>query len=447
MSSNGQVAVLSARDVARDETRISFETLSGQLRELEPLAQMLLLAQAYGLEGFTPRRANNSREQDDGGVLSHHASGARLHRASYESLSSPLLSKNTSRKKLATSASWKSFARKLPKCIVPQSPWSIWGYKLVAKVGDKYFSLRSGEDVEYAIGSSVEEEARPDRRGGLYICDSPASALSQYIETRFADGLAVTLLRCSCVGPFVDYGGGKAACSELTPIEEVQIPSRDVPIGPTPGLWQRLHATGTFSTPPSGSHFCKDRRMRAMPGWALVGFTLVARMGKPPLGDRYFSLWTVEAFRYELGEVVSDTTLTEPSQDHLWVVRALEDAERVPISIAEKMRSSGIGSAPRTLLRCICDGPFVEHADGRIACTKLTPLDEVALPNSQVFSWQAATFVPAAPQQARPPRTPRMRAATVQRALRTATAQRVEPQSRPASAPFHGRRACLVQRN
>lgn len=329
--------------------------------------------------------------------------------------------------------------------MMPPSNWEIWGYKLVAKVGQRYFSLWKGERAEYEIGLPLDEEAMPDRRGGLYICDSPASAARQYIATTFpGNALCVVMLRCACRGPFVDYGGGSAACSSLTPLGEVPLPSGES--GPNAGLWQRLYASH-----PGGAHTDERGRMSMMPGWEVVGYTVVARMGQPPLRERLFSLWSTEAFRYDLGTSARDDSLTERSRDHLWVVSSPSEVASVPIKIAEKLRNSGVDSAPRVLLRCACEGPFVELPDGRMACKKLTPVAEVAAPRRE--EWQTAEFLPAPPEQVRPARVdPRQR---ILAGMRAAQGKGKRPQSpfrpasarprRPASAPLHGRRTLLSQ--
>lgn len=314
------------------------------------------------------------------------------------------------------------YGEQLAKKVVLPPSWEVWGYKLVAKVGGRYFSLWAGEAAEYEMGMPIKDQAFPERKGGLYICDSAASAARQYIATSFpGNALCVAMLRCACSGPFVDYGGGKAACSVLTPLGEIPLPSDGTVTAP----WDRLSATGASR----GAHCMESGRMSTMPGWEVVGYTLVAKMGQPPLRERHFSLWSTEAFRYDLGVPTRDEALTDLSRDHLWVVSSPTEAHSVRIAIAEKLRSSGVDTVQRVLLRCACKGPFAELPDGRVACSKLTPLDEVAAPNSE--ECQAAEFVPA------PPEHPRARLWCSPGAAST---RRPRPPKRPASAPFHGRR-------
>mmetsp|Transcript_31633 Transcript_31633/g.71106 ORF Transcript_31633/g.71106 Transcript_31633/m.71106 type:complete len:121 (-) Transcript_31633:29-391(-) len=42
--------------------------------------------------------------------------------------------------------------------------------------------------------------------------------------------------------------------------------------------------------------------------------------------------------------------------------------------------AGGFFFAPRLLLRCRCEGPFVEYPGGKIACSVLTPMDVQPLP-------------------------------------------------------------------
>jgi len=317
-----------------------------------------------------------------------------------------------------------------PKRTVVLPPnWEIWGYKLVAKVGRRYFSLWAGESAEYEMGLPIANEALPDRKGGLYICDSPTSAARQYVATSFpGNALCVAMLRCACRGPFIDYGGGKAACSALTPLGEVPLPTENDTCCPRAGLWQRLHATPIHAG--ADSNDCG--RMSTMPGWTVVGYTVAARLGRPPLRERYFSLWTMEASRYDLGVPVQDDSIMDPTKDHLCVVSSPAEASSVRIAIAEKLRGSGVHSAPRVLLRCSCEGPFVELLDGRVACSRLTPLEEVSLPNlHHEEGWQTTEFIPAPPLQPRPGRpSPRQQGGAMQ-----AGTKRSQRRMRPSSAP------------
>lgn len=104
--------------------------------------------------------------------------------------------------------------------------WDGTGYKVVAKVGPRYFSVWAGEGCQYGLGVTSTDAARPHHRGGLYVCRSLREAAEHYIPSK-PGGLFVSprvVLRCLCEGPFVEYPGGKIACSALTPVEELALP-------------------------------------------------------------------------------------------------------------------------------------------------------------------------------------------------------------------------------
>merc|ERR1712032_1580624 len=66
--------------------------------------------------------------------------------------------------------------------LVLGSEWKIVGYALVAKTPHgQYVSLRGKEQTPYAVGITVKNEALPRRADGLFICDSPWSAVRQHI--------------------------------------------------------------------------------------------------------------------------------------------------------------------------------------------------------------------------------------------------------------------------
>mmetsp|Transcript_76978 Transcript_76978/g.178552 ORF Transcript_76978/g.178552 Transcript_76978/m.178552 type:complete len:139 (+) Transcript_76978:138-554(+) len=104
--------------------------------------------------------------------------------------------------------------------------WDAVGYKVVAKVGPRYLSIWAGDSAEYVLGVQRREEARSQHRGGLYICRTAEAAARHHIPAH-AGGLFVAprvVLRCLCEGPFVEYLGGKVACSGLTPLQELKLP-------------------------------------------------------------------------------------------------------------------------------------------------------------------------------------------------------------------------------
>mmetsp|Transcript_23348 Transcript_23348/g.42915 ORF Transcript_23348/g.42915 Transcript_23348/m.42915 type:complete len:184 (-) Transcript_23348:111-662(-) len=105
--------------------------------------------------------------------------------------------------------------------------WDQTGYKVVAKIGSRYFSVWAGDRAEYVLQVPARETARPSHKGGLYVCPSIERATRHRIPPH-RGGLYVAprvLLRCHCEGPFVPYDGGKIACTAITPLEELPMPT------------------------------------------------------------------------------------------------------------------------------------------------------------------------------------------------------------------------------
>eukprot|EP00439_Symbiodinium_sp_Y106_P058126 s572_g8.t1 len=87
-------------------------------------------------------------------------------------------------------------------------------------------ALIPGAEVVLRMNAKAKDEAGPNHSGGLYVCRTQAAALRHRVPVRrgglfFAPRL---LLRCRCEGPFVEYPGGKIACSALTPVDVQAIP-------------------------------------------------------------------------------------------------------------------------------------------------------------------------------------------------------------------------------
>mmetsp|Transcript_110681 Transcript_110681/g.220001 ORF Transcript_110681/g.220001 Transcript_110681/m.220001 type:complete len:165 (+) Transcript_110681:56-550(+) len=106
------------------------------------------------------------------------------------------------------------------------SGWDGVGFKVVAKVGVRHLSIWAGDAAEYQLGLRTRDLARPQHGGGLYVCRSLEAAVRHRVSQR-RGGLYVAprvVLRCLCEGPFVEYIGGKIACSELVPVQELPMP-------------------------------------------------------------------------------------------------------------------------------------------------------------------------------------------------------------------------------
>eukprot|EP00747_Dinoflagellata_sp_TGD_P190077 gnl/TRDRNA2_/TRDRNA2_51224_c0_seq1.p1 gnl/TRDRNA2_/TRDRNA2_51224_c0~~gnl/TRDRNA2_/TRDRNA2_51224_c0_seq1.p1 ORF type:complete len:229 (-),score=28.35 gnl/TRDRNA2_/TRDRNA2_51224_c0_seq1:65-751(-) len=178
--------------------------------------------------------------------------------------------------------------------------WDSIGYKVVAKVGQRYFSVWAGESAEYVMSLESRDDASPNHRGGLYVCRSLEAAARHRIPVR-TGGLFVAprvVLRCACAGPYVEYVGGKIACSALTPLEELPLPTgylhnapgrpveQPLPARPlTPAdLRPRLRprsALGRRSTPPTPADAVGGALQRR-PSTAGVPTTPAARRASSP---------------------------------------------------------------------------------------------------------------------------------------------------------------------
>eukprot|EP00933_Yihiella_yeosuensis_P075107 TRINITY_DN84296_c0_g1_i1.p1 TRINITY_DN84296_c0_g1~~TRINITY_DN84296_c0_g1_i1.p1 ORF type:complete len:198 (+),score=25.04 TRINITY_DN84296_c0_g1_i1:73-666(+) len=115
--------------------------------------------------------------------------------------------------------------------------WDRIGYKVVAKVGQRYLSVWAGDSSEYFLGVPSRDPARPNHGGGLYVCRTAAAAVQHRIPVN-RGGLFMAprvLLRCQCEGPFVEYPGRKIACSQITPLEVLPMPSGYLHSAPTSG--------------------------------------------------------------------------------------------------------------------------------------------------------------------------------------------------------------------
>lgn len=248
------------------------------------------------------------------------------------------------------------------------SDWMIIGYKVVAKVDQEYLSIWAGDRTKYDIGATVLDRATRQRASGLYVCASPWSALNQYLPAG-ADNLRKApraLLQCACLGPFVEYDGDKAACSSLTVLKALPMP-RDYEKQADEHTWRRL------SSRDRGGHQSAVGlafgQMNTLFGWEVLAYKVVAK-----LGERYFSIWAGREVQYRLGATMREHA-TPGRQRGLYVFRTPEAAA----AFAFPNEPSDFAVCPRAVIRCSCKGPFVAYPGGKVACSKLTPLEEVML--------------------------------------------------------------------
>ena len=97
-------------------------------------------------------------------------------------------------------------------------------FKMVAKIGDKYFSIFDGK-TEYALGRILHEPCTPNHGGGYYVYPTMKQAVFADIPHN-KDGLYMarrTILVCICWGDYVEYGNGKIAFSYICPTKELPL--------------------------------------------------------------------------------------------------------------------------------------------------------------------------------------------------------------------------------
>jgi len=149
--------------------------------------------------------------------------------------------------------------------------WDGVGYKLVAKVGSRYYSVWAGKHVEYTIGSTLKENAKLNYKGGYYFCKT-LEAVAHAVIAPQPGGLhraPRVILRCQCAGPFVEYSHGKFACSQLTPLEEVPHPALQPDEESVTKLDSDTRPASTPSVPSFGRHFSIQGGPAASTRWLL----------------------------------------------------------------------------------------------------------------------------------------------------------------------------------
>jgi hypothetical protein len=99
-----------------------------------------------------------------------------------------------------------------------------------------------------------------------------------------------------------------------------------------------------------------------------IGYKLVAKVG-----SHYFSLWAGSQLEYVLGQTIAE--VAQPKHHGgIYICATPQDASRV------KVPSTGeFAKFPRVVLKCECEGPFVQYEGNKFACSQLTPLEEVSI--------------------------------------------------------------------
>lgn len=244
----------------------------------------------------------------------------------------------------------------------------------------------AGRRKEYIIRLPAEEAASK-YESGLYFSLSPHAAAQWLILPTTGDR---ALLRCRCDGPFVEYSEQKLACSRLTPLAEVPLPASAYKLIPA------------VLTSRSSRRHCRSAPGRRANGWranqldghspirqmsganqldghspvgqaqdnaACTGYKLVAK-----LGGRYYSLFAGRQMEYGLGSAAENVALRDHQGGLYFHASAFAAAQ---VEVEARPEGLGAASVPRALLRCYCEGPFVEYPGGKMSCSRLTPLDEV----------------------------------------------------------------------
>lgn len=325
------------------------------------------------------------------------------------------------------------------------------GYKMVAKIEDRYFSYYGNGRLEYELGVRVTDQAKTRLRGGLYCCRSPRSAMRQSLPNTMEvlRTAPKALLKCYCEGPYVEYEGGKIACSRITPVAELPLPTKaytrksflsywdpEEEEDPLPMMQSTSYISSTGdqeslydSTSVDDSELSRfdaregamspsgSSKTRAEVDDARAGYKLVAKVK-----GRYFSLYAGESLEYVFGEEVEEEA--KPGRNggffccesprtarkqfvpplSLNFAGAIAEAKstRKPQRDSEEMELAPpeISHKPvKVLLKCQMRGPFVEYPGGKIACSKLTPLEEVPLPpikrhwlRTSMSTWTESSF-------------------------------------------------------
>lgn len=269
--------------------------------------------------------------------------------------------------------------------------WDAIGYKLVAKRGDRYFSFWAGESFEYELGVTITEEAQPNKQSGLYVCQTRWSATHQKVIAS-AKGIRDApraLLLCACQGPFVEYYAGKAACSSITPLGEVPIPKNDIPTSRR-GQWNRLAGL-------TGRRMDGTNRVRVLTDWDFIGYIIAAASEN---GYTALRACAGERVEYQLGVKHEQAdTLAGKDSSGLQVACFSLCVSPTPLAAVRNDMSAcrdGFETGRLSLLWCACEGPAYEDPEGKLVCTKLTPLGEVNLPDA--FLQEVPVKPPAKPQ-------------------------------------------------
>ena len=92
-------------------------------------------------------------------------------------------------------------------------------FKLMAKVGGKYYSIYDGA-TEYSIGDMKFQQVKSGHKGGYYVYASIKEAV--FADVPYHEGghfiAPRTVMKCICWGDFCVYDKGKMAFSYIMPV-------------------------------------------------------------------------------------------------------------------------------------------------------------------------------------------------------------------------------------
>merc|ERR1712187_232833 len=117
-------------------------------------------------------------------------------------------------------------------------------------------------------------------------------------------------------------------------------------------------------------HVSEGTRIPRSKGLTYIGYKLVVKDGM-----RYLSCHDGDRFEYALG-VCARERATLQKCGGLYVCRSARSAAKAFSTVS---RCDGRREEMPVLLRCACEGPFVEYGGDQIACSALTPLEEFPL--------------------------------------------------------------------
>lgn len=113
---------------------------------------------------------------------------------------------------------------------------------------------------------------------------------------------------------------------------------------------------------------------------SLIGFKLVAKADE----DRYFSLWAGRRVEFKFGKAIED--VVEPHRNSgIDVFRTVAEAMSSYVP-GKSFTASNVQQCKRVVLRCRCSGPFVHFPKGKVACSRLVPLEEVWLESPEALN-------------------------------------------------------------